>query len=311
MTISQPLVSLIVPSYNGGKDVLECLHSIFDLDFKDFEVILVDNGSTDDSARVAGKSFPEIKVIHLDRNVGYGKAVNFGIANSKGLYVGFLDNDVAVSLSWLSELLRVIEVDDTIGIVGGLVYAYSTGNIVYNGGGLVDMRNGHVRVLGVGLRDFGQFRGSRQVDWVSGASILVRRQLLERVGFFDEGYVFYRDEVDLCVKARCLGYRVMFTHRAVSWHKGSSTMTRMGLKFYYLYRSWIRFVIIHVKRRYLLQAVLSVVLITLAKSVEAILKGNRFALQQAFGAIWWNIVFLPSILRSRMNRYLLGAARLQ
>ena len=88
-------------------------------------------------------------------------------------------------------------------------------------------------------------------------------------------------------------------------------MTRMGLKFYYLYRSWIRFVIIHVKRRYLLQAVLSVVLITLAKSVEAILKGNRFALQQAFGAIWWNIVFLPSILRSRMNRYLLGAARLQ
>jgi GT2 family glycosyltransferase len=204
-----------------------------------------------------------------------------------------------------------MENDPKVGVAGGMVYFYSTDKKIYSAGGFLDLRNGRVRVLAFGERDVGQYVKRFEVHWVAGCSILVRRDIVEKMGCLDEGYVFYRDEVDLCQRSHILGYRVMSVPDAIVWHKVSTTITKLGLKFYYLYRAWIRFVVIHVDRRYLPLAVLSVVLITLAKSIEAFLKGDRLVLQQAFGAIWWNVTSLPFTLQARMNRVRLGIAQLR
>ena len=288
---------------------MECFRSVFNMTFRNFEVILIDNGSTDGSGQAVLDTFQNVRVVHLDRNMGYGKAVNQGIVASEGIYIGVLDNDTVVDPSWLSELVRVIDGDANNGIVGSKVYFHSTDRIIYSAGGILDQRNGLTRVLGLGSQDSGKFDQLREVDWVDGCAILIKRAVIEKAGYFDEGYGFYREDIDLCQKAHMLGYRTLYVPTSIVWHKGSTTSTKLGLKFYYLHRSWIRYVIIHSRRRYVLLGVLFASLLTLGESIAHVLRGNRGAIQQAIGALAWNFVFLPVTLAYRRKVRRLGKGR--
>ena len=280
---------------------MECLRSVFNMTFRNFEVILIDNGSTDGSGQAVLNTFQSVRVVHLDRNMGYGSAVNRGIAASEGKYVALLDNDTVVSQSWLSELVRAMEADSTVGIVGSKVYFYSSERTICSAGALLNPINGFVRVLGFGEKDVGQLNKPRTVDWVAGCSILIRRDILEKIGYLDEDYEFYREEVDLCHRTRLANYFVLYVPTSIVWHKMSITALRLGLKFYYLHRSWIRFVLIHASGSSVLPGVLFAVFFTLGESFGDFWRGNKDSVRQAVCAISWNVKHLPATLHRRME----------
>lgn len=280
---------------------MECMRSVFKMTYQQLEVILVDNGSTDGSGQAVLNSFQNVQVVHLDRNMGYGSAVNRGIAVSKGKYVALLDNDTVVSPSWLSELVHVMETDPTLGIAGSKVYFYSSERAICSAGGLLNARNGFVRVLGFGEKDGGQFNKTCAVDWVAGCSMLIRRDVFGKIGYLDEGYGFYREEVDLCHRTRRANYGVLYVPTSVVWHKVSVTARKLGLKFYYLHRSWIRFVLIHASSPSVLPGVLFAAFFTLGESIGDIRRGDKDSVGQAVSAFWWNIKYLPATLCRRME----------
>lgn len=277
------------------------------MSFQDFEVILIDNGSTDGSVQKVREASPNLRIVHFDQNVSYGKAVNAGIVAATGTYIALLDNDTVVDPLWLSELVRVIEADPSVGVVGSKVYYHSTEKCIYSAGGLLDSRDGFVKVLGLGSKE--GFDQLREVDWVDGCSTMIRRTVIDRVGYVDEGYGYYREDVDLCQKARLLGYRILYVPTSVVWHKAHTTSTRLGLTFYYLHRSWIRFVIVHSRRMYVLPGILFASLFTLGESFAQVLRGNEAAIRQALRALAWNFVSFPDTLAYRRRVSRLGKGR--
>jgi GT2 family glycosyltransferase len=140
------------PKLNGGNTLIDCLHSVFKINFHDLEVILVGKWSKDGSPQKAQNEFPSLKVLCLSSNPEYGKSVNRLMAASIGKYIGLLDNDVVVSSSWLSELLRALKQDPTAGIVGSKVYfASSEDRIILCAGAMVNQGLAY-RMLLLGCR---------------------------------------------------------------------------------------------------------------------------------------------------------------
>jgi GT2 family glycosyltransferase len=277
------------------------------MSFRDLEVILVDNGSKDGSQQLAKMEFPGLTVVQLDSNLGYGKAINAGIMVSRGKYVGLVDNDVEVSVDWLSRLLLVIEQDPSVGIAGSKVYFASSDRIIYSAGEMLNPKTGIVETLGYRTRDVGQFDILRAVDGVDGCCMLVRRDLLEKVGYLDEGYGFYWEDTDLSRKAQALGYHILYVPSSVATHRISMTSSRLGLKSYYLRRGWIRFLIIHSKNKDLLPRITIAALLAFEWSIIDTLHGRRDSLGQTIRALLWNVTSLRETLSARSRLQQLDA----
>ncbi|PIZ71178.1 MAG: glycosyltransferase family 2 protein, partial [Candidatus Portnoybacteria bacterium CG_4_10_14_0_2_um_filter_44_20] len=124
----KPLVSIIIPNLNGEKFLEDCLESLREQTCRNFEIILIDNGSTDNSVSRAKKFFPEVKIIKNQENLGFAKANNQGFEISKGEYIATLNNDTVVDRNWLKELVAVAEKDENIGMVASKILLAKEGN---------------------------------------------------------------------------------------------------------------------------------------------------------------------------------------
>jgi hypothetical protein len=280
---------VIVPNYNGLENLRECLQSLRELQYKNFKVTVVDNGSTDGSCEMVDSAFGEVNVIRLKKRVGYGQAVNEGIRNCTAKYVALLDNDACVDPAWLTEIVAHLETDLTVGIAGSKVYFHGSDRKFYSAGGLLNSKNGFVHVLGLGEIDRGQYDRLRFLDWVAGCSIVVRRDLISSIGYMDEGYELYREEVDLCFRATRVGYKVLFVPSSVVWHKVSQTTSMLGTKFYYLHRSWIRFCLVNLPLVFAVIGSIYAAFFTLMEATGYLSRGSAKEMRAAVSAILWNL----------------------
>lgn len=218
-----PGVTIIVLNWNGLADTLECLRSLSHLDYPNYEVVVVDNGSTDGSARVIHERFPDVTVIENEENLGFTGGNNVGLRyalRGNAAYVLLLNNDTVVDSPFLGQMVEVAQGDATIGAVGPTIYYYGEPQVVWSAGGSIDWRRGCTRMIGLDERDDGQFGDvPREVDFVSGCTLLVRRAAIERVGGLDERFFTYYEEVEWCVRMRRAGFRVMHVPQARVWHK--------------------------------------------------------------------------------------------
>ena len=215
MPSEKPGVSILIPAYNQLTYTLNCLKSIAENTDGDYEVVVIDDASTDETARVLSK----VKNLHLivnEQNMGFIESCNRGARASKGKHILFLNNDTMVAKGWLPPLLELIRRKD-VGAVGSmLVYPDGTlqeaGSIVWN--------DGSARNYGRGDDpDKPEYNYVREVDYCPGASFLVKRDLFEKVGGFDERYKpAYKEIVDLCFSIRSLGYKVMYQPMSVVVH---------------------------------------------------------------------------------------------
>ncbi len=221
---TKPRVSVIVLNYNGAPSVRQCLESIRSQTYSPDEIIFVDNNSTDGSADDAQRLFPEMRVIRNSRNLGFAEGNNEGIRSSSGDLVLLANNDIVLDPNAISSLINSLH-DDT-GIVGGLIY-YSNGGKIWAYGGYFDPATGmHWHLLQGTSRGYLAPK-SREVDYVPGALLLVRRSLLDKVGLLDQYFFLYGDDIDLALKARRLGYSVMVTSSATANHIVSQGVKRL------------------------------------------------------------------------------------
>lgn len=209
-------ISIVIATYNRDRDLRECLSSIYDSKIEPYEVIVVDSNSSDDTKKLK-VCFP-IKFVSIDER-NRQCARNVGISIASGDVVAFLDDDVVVDKNWLNYIAKPY-VDNSIGGVGGRVIPYGVSERFY----VKISRNEIGRVFTNGLV-IGNFdfpaKDLVKVDSFIGCNMSFRREILLKVGGFDENYTGtgYRDDTDLCMRIRRLGYKLVYNSRALVWHK--------------------------------------------------------------------------------------------
>jgi GT2 family glycosyltransferase len=214
------LVSVIVVGHNSIRDLPDCLSSVFSMDYPDFEVIYVDNGSSDGSAGYVRRRFKGVKIVEAGGNMGYGGACNLGAAHGVGEYLLFLNPDVRVDRGALRELMEVMLSDPGIGVCGGKILFWE-GDRIQSLGGLYNPETGYAIDLhfGEGGKAVKGYSRPTPVFHCCGACLLVRRRAFDESGGFDGDYFLYFDEVDLCWRIRMMGYEVLVTPYPIAYHR--------------------------------------------------------------------------------------------
>lgn len=220
--MSDPLLYVIVLTNKRRDDTLACLESLSQSEYQNMKVILLDNQSTDDSLELVAQSYPEVEIIRLHENLGYAGNNNVGIraALERGAeWVFVLNDDTTLDPACLSALIAVGQNDPTIGILGPLVYHFDEPQVIQSAGGALgdDWISMH---LGMDEPDRGQYGSVREVEWISGCAILVRRATIDQVGMLDSEYFLYWEEIEWCIRAREAGWRIVNVPHARLWHKG-------------------------------------------------------------------------------------------
>ncbi|HHS96957.1 MAG TPA: glycosyltransferase family 2 protein [Chloroflexi bacterium] len=218
-----PPVSIVILNWNGLEDTAACLASLAAVDYPALEVVVVDNGSTDGSPTILQQRFPGLILLETGENLGYAGGNNVGLryALERGAeYVLLLNNDTEVAPDFLRRMVEVAEADERVGAVGPMIYYHSRPDVIWSAGGAIDWRRGRTRMVGVDEPDRGQFgTAPREVDFVTGCAMLVRREATERAGLLDERFFLYYEEVEWCVRIRRAGFRILHVPTARVWHK--------------------------------------------------------------------------------------------
>lgn len=256
-----PTVSVVIVNYNAGHFLTECVRAALP---QAGEVMVVDNASTDSSLDLCLQNFPEepkFKIIRNIANMGFAAACNIGIKHAKGEYVFFLNPDCSLDASAVSELMRALESDNSVGMAGGLLI-YPDGS--EQGGGrraVPTPWRSFVRAFGLSrfanrwpklFFDFHLHKqplpaGPIEVEAISGACMLVKREAVKDVGMWDEGYFLHCEDLDWCMRFRKRGWKILFVPGArilhiqgvcsskrpvfVEWHKHKG-MVRFYSKFF-------------------------------------------------------------------------------
>lgn len=215
--MSYPKVSIIIVNWNGKHYLDMCFSSVLNQTYKDFEIIMVDNASTDGSVEYVQEKYPSAKIIQTNENLGFAKGCNVGMRASNAPYIVTLSNDTRVESNWLEELVRVAEIDERIGICSSKLLLMDTPDI-YNSAGFFIILNAFIydRALG---KKVGRYEKLEQVDGVSGASTLYRKKMLDVIGLFDERFFFGHDDIDLSWRAKNAGWKAMYVPNSVCYHK--------------------------------------------------------------------------------------------
>jgi len=238
--------SIIIPVWNGRKYLPDCLDAVLAQDHPDFEVIAVDNASTDGSADFIAEHYPQVRLIRNENNLGFAGGCNVGLQAARGNVLVLLNQDAVVKLDWLSALIRAFKEHDDVGVVGGKILM-PDGYTLSHAGGYVTRPLAIGRHVGIGEVEQGQYDTGLDVEYVTGASLAIRRKVLGKVGLLDERFypAFYED-VDLCWRVRKAGWRVRYEPRAVAVHdEASSTRHHWVSRHYYHYRNRLLFLFKH------------------------------------------------------------------
>ena len=291
-----PLVSIVVPNFNGRQLLKECLDSIKNLHYENYEVIVVDNSSTDGSADMVRMHYPWAVLLVTER-IKMAQACNKGLALAKGdIIVTMLNNDMTVDKNWLDQQVMILARGE-VGIVGGKIYDYGS-DIIQTAGGMVNWKSGWSIRIGHGERDKGQYDLLREVDYVDVPT--VRRDVVNRIGAIDEEYSFYYTDVDYCVRAKKAGYRVIYAPSAKMWHRSSATVGANSLRQYCSYqKDSMRFLMKNSSSSLVLYHLFRRTIATLIELSFSMSRKRPIEMRMQIAAMIWNLIRLPQTMRSR------------
>jgi len=244
MSQKYPKVSIIVVNWNDGEKIIRCLESIKELDYPSYEVIIIDNFSTDGSKEKIKKKFLKYKnfqMIENKKNLGCVKAINQGFKIAKSDLILRLDSDVILSKDLLKNLVEVILSDSKIGVVIPKVYYYKKPNIFCNIGFSINPITGKTIPFGINEKDVGQYEKQREVDYVPGAVLLTKKQVIKDAGFMSEDFFVYYEDADWCSKVRKAGYKIIYTPKTMAWHDCKSFFEFSPFRVHHYIRSKLLF----------------------------------------------------------------------
>jgi len=229
-------VTIVIPHFNGEEILRRCIISLQETEYKDFCIVVVDNGSTDRSVDMVRSSFPDVVILENHRNMGFAAGCNTGIRFSSSPFVVLLNNDTEVTPGWLGPLLEAAEKDELVAAVQPkLLSLREPDRFDYCGGagGELDIFGYPYvwgRLFNTIEKDRGQYDSKRRIFWASGAAILLRRSSLDRVGLLDEDFFAHMEEIDLCWRLHWAGYKVVFVPQSVVFHSSGATLNEDSIR---------------------------------------------------------------------------------
>jgi len=219
------IVSVIIANWNGRQLLPECLDALKRQTYRDFEVIVVDNGSTDGSVDFLRENYSGFAtVLPQEKNLGFGLANNVGIKQAKGKYIALLNNDAVADEHWLEELVKAADAVDarTVGMFASKILNYTNRDVIDNIGHLFypdGLNRGHARLE----KNDGRYDAPAEALFSSGCAALYRKEMFDAVGLFDEDFFAYGDDTDIGLRARIAGWGCRYVPTAVAYHKYSVT----------------------------------------------------------------------------------------
>lgn len=241
----QPFISIIIVSWNAIHHLKRFLPSVVATNYPNFEIILADNASTDESVAFTKANFPDVRILVMDKNYGYCGGNNRAAKLARGEILLFLNNDVFVDSQWLSELIPAFH-NNEVGIVQPKLRSFLHPDwFEYAGaaGGFVDALGYPFcrgRIFDTLELDTGQYETDEPIFWASGAAFGIRKSLFEELGGFDEDFEFHMEEIDLCWRALRNGYQVWYMPKSVVYHLGGGSLNALSPRktFYNFRNNW-------------------------------------------------------------------------
>ena len=244
------MVSIIIPNYNGGDLLYNCIDSIYkNISIKDFEIIVVDNGSTDNSINRVKSNFQNVEIISSNSNLGYSGGCNLGATHASGKYLLFLNNDTEHSNEWIEKLVHFLDSNSKIAAVQPKILNIHNKKLFdYAGGagGFIDkfcFPFVQGRIFHTLEEDHNQYNNPSRIFWASGAAFMIRSNIFKTLEGFDKVYFAYMEEIDLCWRAQAMGYKIYSVPDSFVYHYGKQTIKENTIKSHYLNHrnSWILF----------------------------------------------------------------------
>lgn len=221
-----PKVSIIILNWNGKEDTIECIESLKHISYPNYDILLVDNGSTDGSVEYFKEQYPEMEIIENRENLGFTKGNNIAIkktiANNTD-YILLLNNDVAVEPDFLDKMVCEANQNDKIGIIGPKINYYGTPYQIWAAGGHINYWICLIAYYGMNKPDAQKYSYEKDVDFVSGCAMLIKVSVCREIGLLDERYFAYFEDVDFCLRAKNNGYTIRYVPSAKIYHKVSKT----------------------------------------------------------------------------------------
>jgi GT2 family glycosyltransferase len=239
-----PKVAIIILNWNGRDDTIRCLDSLAKTDYEPLDILLVDNGSIDDSVAVLRERYPQITMIENPVNLGFCEGNNIGIRRAMATdadYIMLLNNDATLAPDAVRRLVAAGEADPHVGILGPKTYSMEHPGVIYSTGIAWYPAMGVAEAIGMGEPDRGQFDQSCDRPAVGGHAFFIKRAVVESIGGLDPDYFAYFEEMDFCMRARAAGFASRYVADAVVWHKGHGSNAGR-LRAYLLQRNQLMFV---------------------------------------------------------------------
>jgi GT2 family glycosyltransferase len=252
--LGTPDLSIIIINFNAEELILRCLQAVYNtIGSLDCEVIVVDNASTDDSINVVRKAYPQVRLFCNQENIGFARANNQALQVARGQYFLLLNSDAFVHEGAIVTLIKFMESHPDTGAAGC--------RLVYEDGSLqrscysfptpitelwqtlwLDRLFARSPVFGKFRMTYWDFNSDRDVDWVMGAVMILRKEAIDQVGLLDEEYFMYSEEMDLCYRLKQAGWKVSFVSEATATHLwGGTSRQNKELAFIRLYKSRVMF----------------------------------------------------------------------
>lgn len=214
-------LTIIIPNYNGKHFMKPCLDSLMRQTYPDFQILVVDNASTDGSLEFIRENYPEIEVLSLDQNYGFSSAVNAGIRHASTPYVILLNNDTTADPRYVEEMLKAIESSPCI-------FSVSSKMIQMYHPDLIDSAGDLYTLLGWGVcrgtgRPVTNYTNADEIFTACAGAAIYRRKVFQKIGYFDESHFAYLEDIDIGYRAKIYGYKNMYCPTALVFHVGSGT----------------------------------------------------------------------------------------
>ena len=294
----KPLVSIIILNWNGEKCIEQCIDSVLSQTYDNFEVIVVDNASTDKSPEIVKKKYPMVKLIINNKNLGVAKGLNVGIKASKGELIAILNNDVVLHKDWLLNCVNEILSSNDIGIVGGITYYYDPKDIIWAAGARVDLFSGFTWHISHGEKNV-KIEELNDIDYIPSCAIVIKKEIFDKIGLLDEHYFLYFDETDYCMCAKKMGCKCKIIPSAIVWHMVSFSWKKEGsFGYYHTYKSGLHFILKHFPIKYILSSIFIQFFIMSIFEI-LIFRYPLSYLKLKLKAILWNIKHLNEIIKER------------
>lgn len=299
-------VSVIIPHFNGEMILRECLQSLVATRYEHLEIIVVDNGSSDQSVLIVKNEFPRVHIIENPMNEGFAGGCNRGIEAASGEYILILNNDTVHDPEWISYLVDFLNSHPEVASVMPKIISYQhRDQFDYSGacGGQMDVYGypfARGRIMEFIEKDQNQYDTVAPVFWSSGTAFLIRKAVLDEIGLFDTLFFAHMEEIDLHWRLHLRGYTAAVVPQAVIWHHSGWTLPPDTYRKKYLnHRNNLIMILANYSGKSLKKYFTRRILLEIISSGYALLRGDIKRFAAVYASFIWLIFHLSAIMNKR------------